>query len=237
MKPLRPSDSTHSEEDIASSPALARWKHCLSALRRLSQDPTDVQQIFVVGNALNLPTFQKMQGRFLEDPDGRRLFEEWRTIDSQSLDLDALRQLPPGSLGHEYARFLSDNALESDILSRTIHRRGAPVAYLVLRLRQSHDLWHVLTGFGVDVNGETQIQAFTYGNVGIPSSLVIAGLGPLGFRGFCGFRGKRLEVARKNLAAWRLGVRTRFLVPFPWEDHWQTPLELLRLQLNCLPSD
>jgi ubiquinone biosynthesis protein Coq4 len=30
------------------------------------------------------------------------------------------------------------------------------------RTRQTHDLWHVLTGLGTDIPGEIALQAFTY---------------------------------------------------------------------------
>ena len=33
-------------------------------------------------------------------------------------------------------------------------------SYIMLRLRQSHDIWHVVTGFGTDKVGEIALKAF-----------------------------------------------------------------------------
>jgi ubiquinone biosynthesis protein Coq4 len=35
-------------------------------------------------------------------------------------------------------------------------------SYLLLRLRQTHDLWHVVTGFSTNVPGELGLKAFVY---------------------------------------------------------------------------
>ena len=44
--------------------------------------------------------------------------------------------------------------------------------YVIKRLRQTHDLWHVLTGIDLDVPGELELQAFTLLQMRVPSTLV-----------------------------------------------------------------
>jgi ubiquinone biosynthesis protein COQ4 len=97
----------------------------------------------------------------------------------------------------------------------------------MLRFRQTHDLWHVLTGYAPDVEGEILLQAFTYAQTGVPSALLIAALGTL--------RWAKLAPshARKLLEAHRRGKATARLATFRWERHWATPVETLRRELTC----
>ena len=55
---------------------------------------------------------------------------------------------------------------EPQATSWQLHPAGAVppdprAAYLAQRMRQTHDIWHVLTGYATDVAGEVQLQAFT----------------------------------------------------------------------------
>ncbi len=84
------------------------------------------------------------------------------------------------------------------------------------RMRQTHDLWHVLTGYTADVRGEILLQAFTYAQLGSPSSLLITLLGAA--RAVRGWKGQ-LAAMR---AAFDHGRRVRYLPTFRWEQHWST---------------
>jgi ubiquinone biosynthesis protein Coq4 len=103
--------------------------------------------------------------------------------------------------------------------------------YLILRVRQTHDLWHVLTGYETDESGEIALQAFTYAQLRVPSALWLGGLGALR---------QRLgdpDALRRARAAYRRGLATAKLIPFSWEDHWGTPLAALRATLHCPPHE
>jgi ubiquinone biosynthesis protein COQ4 len=96
------------------------------------------------------------------------------------------------------------------------------VAYVVQRLRQTHDLWHVATGYETDAASEIALQAFTFAQVRAPSSLILATVGTL--RGAPQLPG----LPRDVVAAFRAGRRVEKLAFFPWEDHWETPLSEVR---------
>ena len=84
--------------------------------------------------------------------EGRRFFAERPRIDRTHVDFDGLRKLPDGTLGREYTRFLDENGITPDAFEE-LPRVGDPrAAWLMLRLRQTHDLWHVLTGYRPDVD-------------------------------------------------------------------------------------
>ena len=52
-------------------------------------------------------------------------------------------------------------------------------SYILLRLRQTHDIWHLITGFGTDVAGELGLKAFELAQTRRPMALVLLTFGLL----------------------------------------------------------
>jgi ubiquinone biosynthesis protein COQ4 len=220
-------NNTMTTVDATQLPALTRWKRALTALAAVLRDPEKTDQVLVFSTYANAGTMPERIHYFLGHPDGARLYAERRTIDSHSIDLEALAQLPEGTLGRAYAEFLNVRNFTPDVFE------GAPeditdpaMAYVVQRLRQTHDLWHVVTGYETDPASEVALQAFTYGQLGAKSAGILALLGTL--------RGSQLkrDLVRDVVHAYRLGVAAEGLAVFPWEDHWATPLDEVRAMLN-----
>lgn len=80
------------------------------------------------------------------------------------VEMDYLRSLPSGTLGHAWAEHLDANALQPFV-------QGP-------RRQQLHDGVHVLTGYGTDPMGEAEVQAFLLG-AKFRLVHVIVGLGAL----------------------------------------------------------
>lgn len=207
-----------------------RARTVVRTLATLARDPGRLDQVLVLGQTVNLPTVARAIDRVEKDPAGHALLEEQPRIDRAHVDLDALRALPDGTLGREYTRFLDDNGITPDAFEALPDVGDPRAAYMMLRVRQTHDLWHVLTGYAADVRGELLLQAFTYGQTRAPSALLIAGLGTL--RWAFKWPGQ-LKALRE---AFRRGERTGFLPTFRWESHWSKPVTELRALLECPPA-
>jgi len=199
------------------------------ALAALARDPGQLDRVFEIGEALNAARIPERLDALEATPDGRRLLTERPVIDSKHVDFDALAQLPDGTLGREYVRFLRDNGITPDVFQRP-DIDDDRVAYVMQRIRQTHDLWHVLTGYTPDVGGEILLQAFTLAQLRSPSSaaLVLVGFVRWGWRtpGFLG----RLRVA------YRRGKATKPLATFVWEEHWHEAVSRMREMLDCPPE-
>jgi ubiquinone biosynthesis protein COQ4 len=222
------------EIDATELPARERWKRAFAALGQVLRDPEKTDQVLVFSTYANAGSMKQRIHRFLDDPRGRRLFEEHRTIDARSIDLAALARLPEGTLGRAYADFLNARGLTPDVFENPPDNvRDPAIAYVVMRLRQTHDLWHVVTGYDTDPASEVALQAFTFGQLGAPSAGILAVLGTL--------RAMRLKpgLAADVARAFRLGRRAEHLAIFPWEDHWAKPLVEVRalLGLPAIPHD
>jgi ubiquinone biosynthesis protein COQ4 len=209
-----------------------RWERAAlgaGALRRLMRDPDDTAQVFVMGLALNARRFPDFLARFAVTEGGARLLRERPSIDSSSVDLAALRALPASTLGGAYARYLDDHRLDPDLFQTPPGLPEIP-GFLARRLRQTHDIWHTLTGYQPDVPGEVALQAFTYAQTGMPSAFLIALLGSLRW-GLATH-----DLPRRALDAYERGKEAAFLAPVIWEEQWGDDLEAVRARYNIRPA-
>ena len=217
--------------DLDSLSSLQRWKLGLGLLRKVLNNPQDTEQVLAFFGVVNSGRATKARfARFFADPEGEVLYAEHRAIDSRTIDLDKLAALPEDTLGHAYAKFLRSHGLTPEIFD------GAPPgisnprrSYVIQRMRQTHDLWHVVTGCETDPAGEVALQAFTFSQTGTPGSAFLAVFGAL--------RRVREQhdvgVVRDVVTLYRTGRRAgRRLPTFAWEDHWETPLAEVRAMLG-----
>lgn len=220
------SESSH-PIDATQLPALERWKRAFTALAAVLRDPENTEQVLVFSTYANAGSMPERIHFFHDHPTGKKLYQEYRTIDAHAVDLDALATLPVGTLGRAYSDFLTSRGLTPDIFENPPEDITSPeMAYVVLRLRQTHDLWHVVTGYNTDPASEVALQAFTFGQLRAPSSGILALLGTLH-----GSQLKR-DLFRDVFRAYRVGARCQRLAVFPWEDHWSTPLSEVRTMLG-----
>jgi ubiquinone biosynthesis protein COQ4 len=192
------------------------------SLFRLLRDPDDTRQVFFVGIALNGPKLPALLGRIAMDPAGLALLCERPRLDSSSVDWAHLRALPADTLGGAYVRYLDDHQLDPDLFQPP---PGLPVIpqWVAQRIRQTHDLWHVLTGYAPDVRGELALQAFTFGQLRMPSAWLVSVLGTLA---------KVPTAAATVWRGFRRGARAKFLPVIRFEDHWDRPLATVRAELG-----
>jgi ubiquinone biosynthesis protein COQ4 len=219
--PSRSFDEDDAVEAVIHGSMLDRMRVGLGALGSLVRDPNDTEQIFVFAVALDKDHIPAVLFRFLCEPGGLELLHEKPAIDASTVDLHALRALPEGTLGHAYARHMMDEELDADLFRAP---PGLPpvIAYFAQRFRQTHDVWHVLTGYATDVAGEIALQAFCHGQLGTPAPALAAITGSLQ----CALTDPR--VPRMAWNAYQRGKRARFLLAVRWEDLWATQLDTLR---------
>ena len=205
----------------------ARTRAALGALATLARDHGRLDQVLVLPQALNAGRVARAVEQLDATEEGRWLFTARPRIDRAHVDFDALRELPDGTLGREYTRFLDDNGITPDAFEELPSVGDERAAWIMLRMRQTHDLWHVLTGYAPDVRGELLLQAFTYAQIRVPSALVLVVFGWL----------RWMKLDRKYLSALKVayerGKAAKFLPTFRWEEHWSTPLGELRSMLAC----
>jgi ubiquinone biosynthesis protein COQ4 len=205
----------------------------MRAMRALLRDPDDTAQVFRIVEALSGRTGERTFARFRQSPTGVRILQERRNLLKTLEDRAALLALPPGSLGRSYAEFVAREQISADGLVDASRARSGvadPDRQLVFdRLRDMHDLWHVVTGYGRDLVGEAALLAFSFAQTRNPGIgfIVAVALGKA--------RGNR-EFRRLLIGGWRRGRRAEWLPAADWEALLPLPLEEVRARLGVLAA-
>jgi ubiquinone biosynthesis protein Coq4 len=145
-------------------------------------------------------------------------------------DLALLRQLPPDSLGVVYAQSLEKSGFQPILAEIPI---TSDVTYVENRWQQTHDIWHVITGFDTSDIGEIGLQAFYLAQFRLPlSSLLIA-------NALIGATLLKPEALSPLLTAiaqgWDMGQMAKPLIAQKWETEWEKPVAVWRQELNVQP--
>jgi len=141
----------------------------LRHFRELIRNKEDTTQVFYIIDALNGNSFQNEFKKFMRSKKGQARVEENRYLPPLLDNHDWLRSLPEGSLGRAYLDFMISEGLTAQGLvdeysaSGISRDYGHPLMeYFANRSRDTHDMLHVLTGFGRDALGEASVLGFTH---------------------------------------------------------------------------
>jgi ubiquinone biosynthesis protein Coq4 len=211
-------------DKVLALPTGERWRKGLLALKEVAQDTTRTDLVLYAYEHLNAGGEQKRAEKFYRSPLTHQFYKEDRTLDARTLDFDKLAALPEGTLGHAYVQFMRDRGITPEIF--TCEGKLTREAYMIKRMRQTHDLWHTVTGVDTDVAGELELQAFTLAQVWAPSMFIVVVIGAL--RALFTLPRAVPGIVRGFFR----GLFARPLAPTPWEDLWSTPLAHVRTVLR-----
>lgn len=209
---------------------LEAWR----AMRILLRDKEDTAQVFRFVQALTGNSQHRGFERFQKSETGGRILRENRQLLATLSDRESLAKCPEGSLGRAYLDFVYGQNLSADGLVaaseegsvRNLESREAEL--YTNRLRDMHDLWHVVTEYGRDGLGELCLLAFSYAqtrNRGI-GVIVLVGLAKVRRDA------PQLPAARAAREAYRRGKASADLTVADWESLLQQPLAQVRDQLR-----
>lgn len=161
---------THTAYDLKSFEK--RRRRPLKALRHfrnLIANKEDTTQVFYIIEALNGNSFQKAFVEFAKSEAGQKRIAENRYLPKLLDNHDWLRTLPAGSLGRAYLDFMTSEGLTAQGLVDEYSASGIQrdfghpdMNFYGDRTRDTHDMLHVLTGYGRDALGEASVLGFTY---------------------------------------------------------------------------
>jgi ubiquinone biosynthesis protein Coq4 len=149
---------------------------------------------------------------------------------------EKLLRYPVGSLGHEFAKAVLEQKLDPefyrDYYGHEPYIFANDEQYLRFRIRQLHDLVHVLTGFCMtDIPGELGMQAFNAAQTRRPFSLALVGFGLLRIVLRPGELPETLKQISRGLA---IGYAADQLLAHRFEEHWDKPLAQWRRELGLV---
>ena len=202
----------------------------LRALAALSADPDDLPQVFTIIDSFPGRAPARLLARFRSTPAGRALLASRPNVAARLADREALRALPEGSVGRAYLALVEGAGISpAGIIDASV--AGARDQELLTdemrwtgdRMRDTHDLWHVVTGYGTDLVGEAAVLAFSYAQTKNPGIGLIVLLALK--------KGDR-SVRRSLLEAYRRGRRAAWLPDVAWESLLDRSLVEVRRELR-----
>jgi ubiquinone biosynthesis protein COQ4 len=207
-------------------------RRALRSLRRLLRDPDDLPEVFTLIQSLSGRTPARMRRRLRRSPAGARLL--WTRPDIVPLlsDREALRRLPAGSLGRTYLAFVEAEGISAAGIVEA-HERGwltapelsAELSWLHARMRDTHDLWHALTGYQGDVLGEASLLAFLFAQTWNPGvGLIVAAALVKSAR--------EPEAQRTIVGGFQRGLRAHWLPGVEWEALLARSIDEVRAMLG-----
>jgi len=215
-------------------PYRIRPLRALQAMYRLNRNPDGTEEVFHLYESLEGDAPSHYARRMRKHKTGRRIMDERPKLLEALSDRDRLAAMPQGSLGRHYLDFVTTGNISAEGLVEASSgvdqtwRVDSDEAYLMDRIRDMHDLWHVVTGYDRDLVGEAALVGF--------STMQLPNLGgyALTFTG--------MLVAGRSADAWRTirrgirrGRRARWLPAAPWETLLTRPLAAVRAELNIGP--
>ncbi len=144
---------------------LKAWSH----MRQLIANKEDTEQVFHIIEALNGRALYNNLEAFAATPEGQKLLADRPYLPPILDDHSWIKKLPDGTVGRAYLDFMTREGLsaqglvdESEKFRSAFRDIDDDLLWYGNRLRDTHDLFHVLSGYNRDALGEASLLAFTY---------------------------------------------------------------------------
>jgi ubiquinone biosynthesis protein COQ4 len=205
------------------------------AFRKLMADKDDTVQVFEIMQALNGKSTAKGYRRLISTVSGGKIAYDRVEIAAVLSDDALIGSFAPGTVGAAYRHFVRSEGLSAEGLAEESRKaRGSvpdiqhPIAWFGRRIRDTHDLWHILSGYHRDGLGELSLVAFSYAQTGSLGWAFIAIGGVL--QGFKLGHGRR--TAKIVWQAYRNGKKAAWLPGQDFVAMLSEPLDAARARLN-----
>lgn len=208
------------------------WRH----FKELVKDKEDTSQVTPIFEALPWRGVYKAALAFLQTERGQAIRKSEPSLVTLLDDHASLRKLPEGTLAHAYCDFMEREGLSAQGLVDELDKNRPAhmywddqVSWYFNRLRDTHDLMHVLSGFGRDALGEQCVLAFTYSQ---QPALAHLFLGYAGALEIAKRKSVPVPVFRAVREAQKMGKACPRLVETSITELLAMPLEEARRHLN-----
>lgn len=206
--------------------SLAEQIKALNCFLTLTQQPVNFEAIYDLDEILRKTKLGTISIEYLQSqPEVAAIIQE-RYLPPVP-NLDRLLTYPPESLGYQFASHLVENHFDPKFYRQ--REVTDDLSYIMLRRSQTHDIYHIVTGFGTDAAGELGLQAFMVAQMRSPIGLAILAAGIIY---------QLADPVMSNLQmqqigrGWQMGVTAKPFMAQKWEDCWEKPLAQWQAELG-----
>ncbi len=141
----------------------------LHHFRKLVADKEDTEQVFHIIEATKGKASHRQAWDFIQSPQGQRFLRDEVNIPAMLDNHVRWADCGPDSVAAHYIAFMKREGLSAAGLVAESHKWAPPESlpqdltqWYFDRLRDTHDLFHVLSGYGRDALGEASLLGFSY---------------------------------------------------------------------------
>jgi ubiquinone biosynthesis protein COQ4 len=193
------------------------------------KDPNNLKEVLSLSEQLlelaQPEDIRKFAEEICRDPKAIAAIEERYRVEA---DLAKLAKCRKGSLGRSYIEHLEKNGITPESL--TPPPVTDDLTYFAAHIRETHDIWHAVTGFATSVTGELGLAAF--GAAQMPSQfeyiLLSGGLLNTVLYKFDEREGRMQAI----VDGWQMGKKAKPLFGVRWTEMWDEPLTQVRKSLK-----
>jgi ubiquinone biosynthesis protein COQ4 len=193
----------------------------------LVKDPSKTESVFDIVEAMRNTEASQLAVEYIKSKPGVSQIVQERYL-TTTPDLDELMNYPQGSLGHEYASAMKEAGFDPEFYRKI--KVEDDLSYILLRIRQSHDIWHTVTGFGTDSMGELGLQAFSLAQTHLPLPIILIAGGLL--KTLLKYPQELDKLLDQIALGYRMGAKAKPFIAQKWEENWAKSLAELREELN-----
>ncbi|KAJ7249177.1 ubiquinone biosynthesis protein COQ4, mitochondrial [Mycena haematopus] len=191
-------------------------------------DPRRGDMVAALGETTAGPSLPRLRDIMLESAEGRQILKDRPRINSSTVDMSKLAQLPEGTMGRAYITWLERCGVTPDTREPVHYIDNPELAYVMQRYRECHDLYHCIVNLPVSVEAEIAVKYFEFANLGLPLAALSAIFGPLRLNS------TQLQRLFSEYVPWalRCGGSARSLITVYWEQRWDQNIEDIKKELG-----
>ncbi|XP_014476724.1 PREDICTED: UDP-sugar transporter UST74c-like [Dinoponera quadriceps] len=160
--------------------------------------------------------------------EGQRILEQKPRINTSTVDLSYLKDLPPGTVGRIYRDFLDNNNVSPDDRMTVRYVDDTELAYVMQRYREVHDIFHAVLLMPTTMLGEVSVKWVEALQMHLPMCVGAA------IFGASRLRPRQRQLYLKHYLPWSVdtGRKAKFLLGVYYEERWEQSLEDLHKEMN-----
>ncbi|CAG9770504.1 unnamed protein product [Ceutorhynchus assimilis] len=194
-------------------------------------DPHRGDMIACLGETTGEGALHYMKSCMEQSKEGLQILQEQPRINTNTVNLNYLQNLPPNTLGYMYYKFLEVNQVTPDSRMSVQFIDNPELAYVMQRYREIHDLIHTALQMPTNMLGEVTVKWVEALQFKLPMCISGAIFGPLRLK----TKHRQLYLDRYLPWAIKTGGSAEFLLNIYFEKRWEQKLSEFYKEINLEP--
>ncbi|XP_063986584.1 ubiquinone biosynthesis protein COQ4 homolog, mitochondrial-like [Diachasmimorpha longicaudata] len=194
-------------------------------------DPYRADMIACLGETTGKFALLHCYDKMKSTDEGMRILHEKPRINTNTIDMKWLEELPEGTLGKTYHNFLKVNNVTPDSRDHVKFVNEIELAYVMQRYREVHDIFHAVLLMPTTMLGEVTVKWVEALQTRLPMCIGGAVFGAVRLRP------RQRQLYAKYHLPWAIntGKSAEFLLSIYFEERWEQRLDDFHREMNIQP--